>query len=186
MKHKATAARIPHATGQLCREAAGLRRRARRSRPGDGPRVVLRRGRARRSSGPKRGRRDPRGRPGRLPPPAGCVRRRRDRDQPPPCFRTPPAPGKASAAGRAAPSPRADPNRPGHGLHPSRRPRRFPLRLQPNAPALARGRPLGRKGEPRPRRARRPRARPGAPHSLSGRLGTLPAPSLRFPSVQLY
>lgn len=86
-----------------------------------------------------------------------------DKDQPWPCVRTPPAPGKASAARRAAPSP---PDRTPTGRDtayiPPRRPRWFPLRLRPNAPALARVRPLGLKGEPRPGRACRPRSRPPA------------------------
>lgn len=91
---------------------------------------------------------------------------------------TPPAAGEASAARRAAPSPRArTPAGRDSAYLPPRRPGWFPLRPRPNAPALARVRPPESEGEPRPGRACSPRSRspahPGAPHSLSGRLGTL-------------
>lgn len=64
-------------------------------------------------------------------------------------LKTPPSPGDASAARRAVPSP-PDCTLAGRdsAYIPPRRPGWFPLRPRPNAPALARVRLLGPKGEP--------------------------------------
>lgn len=174
MQHKATVARIHQDTGQLCSAAAAAALPSSAIVPGvrteGGAKARKNKPLPRTDVGP--------GIPSRASrtPPSTVWVVAAARGQGPAVAPLQDVPGPRK--GRASPSP---PDRTPAGRDsayiPPRRPGWFPLRLRPNAPALARVRPPGLEGEPRPGRARSPRsrspARPGAPHSLSGRLGTL-------------